>query len=129
MYFVKKHATGSGYNHALQVASSFPVLSQRWEVALLHDMLEDKYVTFFELERFLKSVGSLDALRFVCAVTRLEGERYFDYIRMLKKLGGVAMDVKIADLTVNLSRTKTLTESLKKRYTKALEILLEKENI
>lgn len=123
MTFVKSRMTGSGYNHSLQVASKFPVLSVSWKVAILHDILEDKGATFFELESFLRSVNSEYIMRYVCAVTRLPEETYFTYIRGIKRVGGIALDVKRADLAVNLSRTETLKESLKQRYLKAIEIL------
>lgn len=106
--------------HPIAVADVVRGLGEDYEVvALLHDVWED---TDYDLEGL--TLRQEQALR---AITRNEGEGYFDYIRRVKKCF-VARVVKIADLHHNLSPERAgfdpkLAESLEKRYRKALAIL------
>ncbi|MBD1911467.1 MULTISPECIES: HD domain-containing protein [unclassified Leptolyngbya] len=92
-------------------------------VAVLHDTLEDTPITFEELEgQFGSDVASA-----VQALTRLEGEDYFDFIERVKQ-NAIATTVKIADLkdNMNLSRMATITEkdlARHEKYKKALQLL------
>ena len=86
-------------------------------VALLHDVLESTNVTRKELEAAGMPAEVIDA---VVAITRNDGEPYFDYIHRCKR-NPLAHMVKIADIRDNLSDKPLDTMII--RYGKALEIL------
>lgn len=106
--------------HPLCVANSFEELSDEWIVGLLHDILEDTDIDEDELLSFLTYRNKGHLYTEIQSITHSEFETYFEYII---RLAGIAKVVKLADLRHNLSRTKTLKDSLKKRYTKALNLL------
>ena len=96
-------------------------------VALLHDVVEDTAVTFWDLERqFPKEVT--DALRLL---THERGTDYFEYIRAIRS-NPLAVKVKLADLAHNSDETrfagcgelpeKQLSER-REKYAKAKAIL------
>lgn len=93
-------------------------------VALLHDVLEDTFVTAETIENLFGSyVRSA-----VEHVTHRDGEDYMDYVKRASK-NIIARKVKIEDLRHNmdLSRLKTVTEkdlARRKKYEEALEYLL-----
>lgn len=73
----------------------------------------------------------------VCLVLISKGqeESYDNYIQRIRclfdnkdSLSECVYIVKLADLIDHLMRYKTLTDSLKKRYLKALDIMLQEEN-
>ncbi|AJA41468.1 metal-dependent phosphohydrolase [Geobacillus virus E3] len=124
-------------SHPLVVANQFPEMSDEWIVGLFHDILEDNPDKRDIIQNKLLKVLNYnwDIFRAIQYVSRDEDVPYFDYIWFIKymkdenKQGGeLAWKVKIADLKHNLSRTETLKPSLKKRYEKALRILLDGEN-
>ena len=84
-------------------------------VAYLHDVVED---TQFTIDDLKKQFGSV-IVNAVDAITRRDGEKYFDYIRRLSS-NPIAKRVKIADLQENLSQGDL---SLSTRYYKALKML------
>ena len=88
-------------------------------VALLHDVLED---TAFTAEQLLALGVSPLVVREVQVLTRGKQEQYFDYIARIKAHGGIALQVKLADLEAN-SDPATVKAKLKPRYEKALQIL------
>lgn len=114
-----KCAIEHAYNVAmLQMASRYSC------VALLHDVVEDGYATIDELRKSLnlddEQVAALDA------ITRRQGERYFDYIKRCKQ-NEMAKTIKLADLQDNINRClKDLPNrySLIGRYAKAYGILI-----
>lgn len=106
--------------HPLNVAYSFEELSDEWVVGLFHDILEDTNIDKDILFYSLSFHNKYHLFKEIEKLTRRKGETYFEYIR---RLDGIAQTVKIADLKQNLSRTETLTDSLKSRYEKALKIL------
>ena len=94
-------------------------------VAYLHDTLEDTAIT----KEDLLPVFGEEITEAVLAMSRRDGEDYFDFIRRAKQ-NPLARKVKIADLTHNSdpSRTAVMTEKKRQRlekYQKAKEILLE----
>ena len=107
-------------DHPLAVANAFEELSDAWVVGLFHDILEDTDVGRDLLFNYLAINNKYNTFAEIEKLTRRKGETYFEYIR---RLDGIAKDVKIADLKHNLSRTDTLTDSLKDRYNKALKLL------
>ena len=95
------------------------------DVALLHDMVEGGYSTTAHLRQLFDltdiQIMALDA------ITRREGERYFDYIRRLKA-NAIAKNIKIADLQDNIGRCANDLQhrwELLRRYAKAYAILID----
>ena len=104
--------------HVEDVASGFddPHLQR---IAYLHDTVEDSETGIGEIhERFGEDVGHA-----VDALTRRQGEQYFDYINRVKE-HPEATQVKLADLHSNLKNNPN--ESLARRYQKAIGILTNK---
>jgi (p)ppGpp synthase/HD superfamily hydrolase len=89
--------------------------------AVLHDAVEDTPVTLDDIAFLNPDVAAL-----VDAVTRRPNEAYLDFVRRAAS-NPEARALKIADIEDNLSRLDRLrpedTESLGRRYEKALEIL------
>jgi len=97
-------------------------------VGVLHDLVEDTPWTLDALRREGFSPAVVDAID---AVTRREGEDYFDFV---KRAGAnpLARPVKVADLRDNLDLTRIAAPSQRdhdrcERYRKALELLGERE--
>ena len=112
-------------NHPLKVASL--VYNEKEKiVALLHDTIEDTYIT----EQHLIDYGfSNEIIEAVKVLTHSKDVPYMDYIQKIKG-NKLARKVKIADLTHNsdLTRLKNITEKDRKRcekYKKALMYLSE----
>ncbi len=110
-------------NHPLKVASL--VYNEKEKiVALLHDTIEDTYIT----EQHLIDYGfSNEIIEAVKVLTHSKDVPYMDYIQKIKG-NKLARKVKIADLTHNsdLTRLKNITEKDRKRcekYKKALMYL------
>lgn len=98
---------------------------QEKTLALLHDVIEDTHATFNDLRR---NGFSDDTIASLDAITRREGEKYFDYIDRLSR-DELATKVKIQDLQDNMARehpSVSEKKSLTKRYMKALSILEER---
>lgn len=97
-------------------------------VALLHDVLEDSSVTMEDLVKLSFPTEVIEALR---VLTRpKEDHRYTDYIRsIIESKNAVAIQVKIADLTDNLSKTRTeespVNPAQRRLYEKARVDLIE----
>ena len=93
-------------------------------IAFLHDIVEDGYATFEELQqRFDLDNEQMAALD---AVTRRQGERYFDYIQRVKQ-NEMAKSIKLADLQDNIRRCAEDLPNrwgLIRRYGKAYGILI-----
>lgn len=105
--------------HPIRVASTFSdEISQT--VAVLHDVIEDTYVTLADLDAHFPQtvVNAVDAL------TRREGEAYEDFILRAGR-NPIARLVKIADLRDNL---RPGAPHLTARYEKALRVLEEIES-
>ena len=97
-------------------------------VALLHDVLEDSDWDAKRLHRELvtRASSQLDAKAIVLSVlilTRKQGETYAEYIDRVKDSRGGAVAVKIEDLRDHLKNPDAISESLRKRYEKALHVL------
>lgn len=115
-------------DHAWRVAENTTVVSSDYRiyaVALLHDVVEDGYATFEALQKLYhlddEQITALDA------ITRRQGERYFDYIQRVKQ-NEMAKTVKLIDLQDNINRcAKDLPNcwSLLMRYVKAYGILID----
>lgn len=89
-------------------------------VAYLHDVVEDTGTSIEDLAEYGFGAEILDAVE---AITRKDGEDYFDYIRRVSR-NGIAKAVKKADLRHNLSpERKGATAAMRNRYETALQIL------
>lgn len=108
--------------HPRYVSSKFDILDFKI-VAILHDIVEDTDVT---LEQLTKMGFPRKIVLAIDAITKNENEKYFEYIERVK-LNAIARKVKIEDLKHNLDPDRISlvenSESLKKRYEKALKIL------
>ena len=99
-------------------------------VGLLHDSIEDAHdnETRSKIEELIKSSFEQDIVDAIYAMTKTSGEDYFeDYLPRLKK-NEIALKVKIADSSHNLSKAhliddKALQENLRKKYIKVLNFL------
>jgi len=108
------------YDHACRVAEALRLQDYDDDVivaGLLHDVVEDSDVTVADLipvfgERVANAVD---------AVTRREGELYFDFVRRAAAHPD-GRHVKHADVRDNLGRPGG-PESLRRRYRRALEML------
>lgn len=92
--------------------------------ALLHDVLEDTEITAENIAREGFSEKVIDALK---AITKADGEDYFDYIDRVKQ-NETAKAVKLCDLEHNcdISRIESPTDRDFKRiekYKRAIKIL------
>ena len=95
-------------------------------VALLHDTVEDTWVTLDDIRRdFPAEVADAVAL-----MTHDDGTDYFDYVRAIAE-NPIAKKVKLADLAHNSDQTRLLAagicgemlQRLREKYTKAKAIL------
>lgn len=110
--------------HPMRVMLSLQTTEQRI-VAILHDVIEDTYVTLEELKEYGYSESILEALD---AITKRKGEKYLDYIARIKA-NPIAKAVKIADIKDNSSPLriykldpKTIAR-LTEKYANALKFL------
>ena len=89
-------------------------------VGLLHDSVEDEYITDEELALF---PGDVQAA--VIHLTRRDGERYWDYIARVKEAPALVRKVKLADAQINLDRCRQSFGygGLEKRYVRVIEEL------
>lgn len=91
-------------------------------VAILHDVLEDTFVSKKELEEYFPK----EVIEPLVLLTRSTHDTYFEYIKNICS-NPIARKVKIEDIKHNLVferiQNKTRNEKLEKRYLKALEIL------
>lgn len=100
-------------------------------IALGHDLLED--TDFRNSEDWIKLSKEMQAC--LVLISRGQEESYDIYIQRIRalldnkdSLSECVYIVKLADLVDHLMRYKILTDSLKKRYLKALDIMLKKGN-
>lgn len=91
-------------------------------VAILHDVLEDTFVSKEELEGYFPK----EVIEPLVLLTRSTHDTYFEYIKNICS-NPIAQKVKMEDIKHNLVferiQNKTRNEKLEKRYLKALEIL------
>ena len=85
--------------------------------ALLHDVLEDSDISL----DFIKEQGFSEAVtEALLSLTRRKDEEYGEYIKRIKNTGGIALNVKKADLRHNMTseRLDNFTEKDKERLKK-----------
>lgn len=92
-------------------------------VAILHDVIEDHP----NYDKVIKNKFTDEIYQSVKILTRNKDEQYFDYINRIK-INPIARRVKLSDLYDNLHDfiNNKSTQSLYKRYSKAVKILLQK---
>ncbi len=89
-------------------------------VALLHDVVEDSAVTV----EMLGVLFGKEIAETVEALTRHEGEEYFDYIERVRRHGAMAVAVKLADANDNLyGRPQKPVRCLITRYERVIQLL------
>lgn len=137
----KKFYSGEDFSHCLNVLGyvldicySNNILIEDYfirAVILGHDLLED--TDFRNSEDWVKLSKEMQAC--LVLISKGQEESYDNYIQRIKCLldnkdflSECVYIVKFADLIDHLMRYKTLTDSLKKRYLKALDIILQEEN-
>ena len=117
--------------HVLDIASRVSHLGETHEiVGLLHDAIEDAEPDKLkkEIVEAIETGFSEEVLEAITAMTKNEGEDYFqDYLPRLRK-NKIATAVKIADSSHNLSKAhliedKSLQDKLRNKYIKALDEL------
>lgn len=109
----------SGDKHCIETPGQYRTVC----VAFLHDIIEDTPMT---LELLNKLISDTRIVQSVALLTRDASQSYMDYIDQVANSGdNSAILVKIADLLDHLTNdsAKDLPESLKNRYTKALNRL------
>ena len=90
-------------------------------VALLHDTVEDTYVTIADIRReFPAEVADAVAL-----MTHEEGVDYFDYVRAISK-NPIARKVKLADLAHNSDQSRIAGSAISEEKKSALRAKYEK---
>ena len=109
--------------HPLRVMAAMDSDSTRI-AAVLHDVVED---TDWSLERLATEGFSPDIVRAIDALTRRDGEDYFEFVRRAKA-DPIASLVKVADVRDNMDMTRLRVISDRdrdrlKRYEEAMRIL------
>jgi len=90
-----------------------------YSVALLHDVIEDSKITAKEL---LKRGVRKIIVDKVVILTKIEGEKYIDYLLRVKE-DSLATKVKIEDIKHNLSTLEPKKKAQRDKYLLALYIL------
>lgn len=118
-------------SHVLDVASRVSHLGESFEiVGLLHDAIEDSESDDL-LNEILEDINNYfdeEVLDAIHAMTKIPGEDYFhEYLPRLKE-NKIALQVKIADSSHNLSKAhliedKILQDKLRSKYIKVLNEL------
>lgn len=122
----KKDLSGQPYfNHLIRVSNDFKENKELFQIAILHDILEDCPEWNEESLRHLFDKIVVDT---ILLLTKNKGEDYFDYIERIKQ-SGWATRVKINDLKDNMdiTRLNDLTEKdliRLAKYLKAYKILM-----
>lgn len=106
--------------HVFHVASAFPTDSWEYEIALLHDVVEDSSWSLQDL----RDVGiHWLVVEAVDAITKRSGEAYTDYLGRLSH-NDHAMRVKLVDIASNLADAPTPHQV--EKYAKAIRFLAQK---
>ena len=118
-------------SHINDIANRVAHHGKQYEiVGLLHDSIEDAhdYETKNKIEELIKSSFEQDIVDAIYAMTKTSAEDYFeDYLPRLKK-NKIALKVKIADSSHNLSKAhlikdKDEKDELRQKYIKVLNYL------
>lgn len=93
-----------------------------YNIALMHDLVEDTNVTFSDICNLCKSDAHFtDIIAALWLLTRHNDKTYSEYIDSIAiSNNAYAIAVKLADLIDHLSQKSTLSQSLESRYFNAL---------
>ena len=105
--------------HAERMAERVEGMAAK-QVAYLHDVCEDSDVSAEDLRRRFPE----EVVVAVIDLTRMPGERYFDYIQRVAGAGGLALTIKRADIQDHLDHRQHIPASLARRYERAQAVLL-----
>jgi (p)ppGpp synthase/HD superfamily hydrolase len=104
------------FNHVKQVVSGVSGWKAK-TVALLHDTVEDKRLSYDDL----RDAGlPNDVIEGVRAMTKPDGMPYLDYIKNIVLPNELARQVKLADMKANLADKPT--ERQVKKYEEAMKL-------
>lgn len=104
-------------NHVLDVASAFRPDSWEYDIALLHDVVED---TEWSLDDLLNAGVESLTVSAVDALTKRKGETYEQYLERVS-MNDWALRVKLVDISENLADDPTPRQVAK--YAKAIRFL------
>lgn len=99
--------------HYLQVALHFNPWERAFWLGLMHDSIEDGWLTAKTISLYTTNQFASDVIK----LSRAGSCTYAEYIQAISQASNDVQRVKIADLLVNYKRA---TPSLRKRYAKAL---------
>ena len=111
--------------HPIHIAEQMETEDETIAAALLHDVIEDTDIGF----DYLKKEGFSDTvINCLKILTKDPNEDYMDYIRKIKKTGGIALKIKKADMAHNMideriSKKIQSDESRMEKYRAAFDIL------
>lgn len=117
--------------HVIDIASRVSHLGESYQiVGLLHDALEDaKSISFrSEITKEIESTFDIEIINAIKAMTKVSGEDYFkSYLPRLRN-DKIAIKVKIADSSHNLSKAHLIEDrvfqnKLREKYIKVLDVL------
>lgn len=111
--------------HPIAVASKLDTLELK-TIAILHDTIEDTYVT---AEYLLDQGIPKNIVEVVQLLTKPKDEDYESYLRRVKE-NPLAKQVKLSDLAHNTSpeRASGLNDARRKKYELAKKILMEEKD-
>lgn len=104
-------------HHVFAVSSKFPTESFEYQIALLHDVVEDSDYT---LENLLEAGIDSLVVEAVDAITKRKGESYGQYLERVSQNEN-ATRVKLVDIAANLADDPTTSQVQK--YAKAIRFL------
>ena len=118
-------------SHVIDIASRLSHLGESYQiVGLLHDAIEDAEPSSFrsEITKEIESTFDIEIINAIKAMTKVLGEDYYkSYLPRLKK-DKIAIQVKIADASHNLSKAHLIEDrvfqnKLREKYIKVLDVL------
>ncbi len=110
--------------HTIHIAEQMET-EEETIAALLHDVVEDTDISFEYLKKEGFSDNVLDCLKIL---TRTPREDYMEYIKKIKKAGGIALKIKKADMAHNMIKERIseklpTDKSRMEKYRAAFDIL------
>jgi (p)ppGpp synthase/HD superfamily hydrolase len=118
-------------SHVIDIANRVSNLGESYQiVGLLHDAIEDAEPKSFrsEITKEIESTFDIEIINAIKAMTKVSGEYYFEsYLPRLKN-DKIAIKVKIADSSHNLSKAHLIEDrvfqnKLREKYIKVLDVL------
>ena len=118
-------------SHVIDIASRVSHFGESYQiVGLLHDAIEDAEPTSFrsEITKEIEETFDIEIINAIKAMTKVLGEDYYkSYLPRLKN-DKIAIQVKIADSSHNLSKAHLIEDrvfqnKLREKYIKVLDVL------